>query len=128
MPEPRRLHRINSLLREVISEVIQSSVKDPRLPRFVSVTEVKMAGDFKHAMVLVSVIGTTAEKAICLEVLRSAAGFIALHSSKKVDLRFFPALTFDLDESAQHHVRMESLLAKVREEREEREREEQNPS
>ncbi|MCE2983991.1 MAG: ribosome-binding factor A, partial [Parachlamydia sp.] len=52
--------------------------------------------------------------------LRSASGFIAVNSAQKVVMRYFPELTFKLDDSVDKHMRIEELLGKISKEREER--------
>src|SRR5690348_7157636 len=106
-----RLSRVNSLLKEVIFEVIQKEVRNPHVNLFVTVTEVETSADLHHAKVFVSLIGTEAEKVKVLQALESAAGFIAVHASKKVELRYFPALTFRIDRSAEEHIRIQTILS-----------------
>jgi ribosome-binding factor A len=51
-----------------------------------------------------------------LEAVQSAAGFIAVQASKKVVMRYFPSLTFKLDESIEKHIRIETLLGQIKKE------------
>lgn len=111
-----RVPRLNSLLREVISEVIQKQVKHPLVGRFVSVSQVEITKDLQHAKVYITMIGTAEEKTKTIQALQSAAGFIAIHSSKKVVMRYFPELTFFLDDSAEKQARIDSLLNKIHDE------------
>ncbi len=76
-------------------------------------TRVDVSKDLRHAKVYISVIGTDLEKKHTLDALQSAAGFIAITSSKKVVLRFFPALRFVLDDSVDKHMRIEELLKEI---------------
>lgn len=115
-----RVVRLNSLLKEVISEVIHREVRNPHVNQFVTVTGVDISKDLQHAKVLISVIGTPQEKELTIKALQSAAGFIAIHSSKKVVMRYFPSLTFKLDSSVDQQMHIESLLKKIHEERESR--------
>ncbi len=111
--EKKRIQRLNSLLKEVLYEVINKDVKDPRLCHLVSVTEVSISNDLHHAKVSISVIGSDKEKQDSLIALQSAAGFIAITASKKVVMRYFPALTFKLDTSLDQHMHIEALLSKI---------------
>lgn len=113
----QRTDRLNSLLKEVISEVIKREVRNPHISELVTVTRVQITKDLHHAKVYVSVIGTEQEKKATLEALTSAAGFIAVHSSHKVVMRYFPELSFKLDDSVDKHMRIEELLGKINEER-----------
>jgi ribosome-binding factor A len=120
MTEKKRTLRLNSLLKEVISEVIHKDVRDPRLGSLTTVTGVEITKDLAHAKVYISVIGTPEEKEQSLKALQSAAGFIAIHASKKVVIRYFPSLTFKLDLSVDKHAKIDSLLGKIRAEQQSR--------
>jgi ribosome-binding factor A len=111
-----RVARLNSLLKEVISEVIHRDVRNPHVNQFVSVTSVDITSDLQHAKVYISVIGTPKEKEETIIALQSAAGFIAIQSSKKVVMRYFPVLTFKLDTSVDQQMRIDSLLGQIKEE------------
>jgi len=114
----RRIERINSLLREVISEVIRGDVKNPHLKAIWTITAVETTKDLHHAKVFVSVMGSEEEKKETLRALESARGFIAVAASKKIVIRFFPELHFVLDEGASHQARIEEILSKIRAEKE----------
>lgn len=124
MPK-QRTDRLNSLLKEVISEVIHRDVRNPHVTQLVSVTRVDITKDLHHAKVYISVIGNEQQKKDTLEALQSAAGFIAVNSSKKVTMRYFPELTFRLDDSVDKHMRIAELLGEISAEREGRQAEEE---
>lgn len=118
--EKKRIKRLNSLLKEVLSEVIMKEVKDPRLARLVTVTEVDIAGDLRTAKVSISIIGTDKERRDTIEALESAAGYIAISASKKVVMRYFPSLSFKLDTSVDQQMRINDLLEKIHDEEKKR--------
>lgn len=118
--ENKRIKRLNSLLKEVLSEVIMKEVKDPRLAPLVTVTDVDIAGDLRTAKVSISIIGTDKERRDTLEALESAAGYIAISASKKVVMRYFPALTFKLDTSVDQQMRINALIEKIHDEEKKR--------
>lgn len=113
----KRPDRLNSLLKEVISEVIKRDVRNPHVPELITVTRVEITPDLHYAKVFISVIGSEPEKIAAIAALQSAAGFIAVHASKKVVMRYFPELTFKLDDSVDRHVRIETVLHQINEER-----------
>jgi ribosome-binding factor A len=112
-----RLNRINSLLKEVIFEVIQREVRNPHVTTFVSVTRVDTSADLHHAKVYISMIGSNEEKAKVLSALQSAAGFIAVHAADKVELRYFPNLVFKLDTGAEEYMKIQQILDDIEKER-----------
>lgn len=113
----QRTDRLNSLLKEVISEVIKRDVRNPHVTELVTVTRVQISKDLRHAKVFISVIGSEQDKIETIDALNSAAGFIAVNSSQKVVMRYFPELKFKLDDSVDKHMRIEELLDKISQER-----------
>lgn len=120
MPK-NRTDRLNSNLKEVISEVIREDVKNPHIRGILTVTNVEITKDLHHAKVYISIIGTDQEKQETMKALTSAAQFIAVNSSKKVVMRYFPELHFKLDDGVDQQMRVEELLREITGEREKRE-------
>lgn len=118
----KRSLRLNSLLQEVLSDVIRKDVRDPRVAPIVSITRVSITDDLQHAKVYISVIGTPQQKEDTVDALQSAAGFIAITASKQVTMRYFPALTFLLDHALEEQLRIDSLLTKIHLEEQQRPR------
>lgn len=116
-----RLARVNSLLKEVIFETIQKDVRNPNVTTFVAVTEVDTSADLHHAKVKISLVCSEEEKAKVVEALNSAAGFIAVNAAKRVDLRYFPELSFKLDVSIDQQMRIQEILGDIEKERQSRE-------
>lgn len=116
----KRTDRLNSLLKEVISEVIRRDVRNPHIGELLTVTRVQITPDLRHAKVYISVIGSDPEKVATLDALNSAAGFIAVQSSRKVVMRYFPELIFKLDDSVEKHMHIEKIMNALALERETR--------
>jgi ribosome-binding factor A len=113
MPK-QRTDRLNSLLKEVLSEVIRRDVRNPHVKELITVTRVDITKDLHYAKVYISVIGgTLQEKEETIKALQNASGFIAVTASKKVTMRYFPELTFKLDDSVDKHMRIEELLGQI---------------
>lgn len=121
MAERRRTQRINSLLKEVLSDVIRNDVKHPDLSQsLLSISSVEISKDFRFAKVYISVIGDEKEKIKVLHALKSAAGFISTKASKMVVMHHFPSLNFRIDESVDKQVRIQEAIEKVQQERDSR--------
>ncbi len=114
-----RIERINHLIRQEISGLIQRQVKDPRLGPFIAVTEVITSPDLKHAKVFVSCISDNKEEQKkTLDVLNAASGFFRTELSRILKLRRVPELTFHWDNSIEHGDRILRLLDQVNSEQE----------
>ena len=94
-----RIERVNNLIRQEISELLQRQIKDPRLNNFVAVTEVSISSDLRHAKVFVSCISSKEEKQETLNALTAASGFFRKELTKNLRLRRIPELSFHWDDS-----------------------------
>ncbi len=94
-----RIERVNSLIRQEISELLQHQVKDPRLGNLVTVTDVSTSPDLRHAKIFVSRMGSEEEKQETLSVLAAASGFFRNELAKRLKLRHIPKLSFQWDAS-----------------------------
>jgi len=119
MPK-QRVDRLNSLLKEVLAEVIRREVKNPHVHELTTVSRVDISKDLRHAKVYLSIIGSEKEKNETLKALQATAGFISIAASKKVVMRFFPALRFLIDDTVNKQMRIEQLLKEIHEEEESR--------
>ena len=109
----KRLDRVNQLIKEEISLVLQRELKDPRLG-FVTVTEVETANDLRMAKVFVSVLGDDTKWESSFAALKSARGFIRNWLRGHLDLRVTPDLDFRPDRSMAHAARIQELLKRLR--------------
>ena len=112
----KRLDRVNQLVKEEISTLLQRELKDPRLG-FVTVTEVETSKDLRLAKVFVSVLGDERQWAASLAALASARGFVRNWLRQHLDLRVTPEIDFRPDRSMEHAAKIQSLLQQVRDER-----------
>jgi ribosome-binding factor A len=108
-----RIQRVNSLIRQEISELLQRQVKDPRLGNFVAVTEVSLSPDLRYAKVFVSCIGSEEEKQTTLSGLIAASGFLRNQLAKRLRLRRIPELNFHWDDSIKRGAHLLQLIDEV---------------
>lgn len=106
----RRIERVNSLIRQEISELLQRQIKDPRLGYLVTVTEVATSPDLKYAKVFVSHVGDKQEKKETLSALASASGFLRRELARHLKLRHVPELNFQWDDSIERGDRLMRLI------------------
>ena len=112
-PEMRsvRLLKVGEQVRHVLSELLlRQEVHDAVLTaRSVSVTEVRMSPDLRHATVFVKpLLGEDEE--VVLKALRTNIAFFQREVAKKLKLRFAAKLKFLGDESFDEAARIEALL------------------
>ena len=98
-----------------IATFLSEGAKDPRLVGLVTITAVDVTRDLRHARLFISVMGSDTERAATLEALESMKGHLRTRLSKALRLRVAPDISFKMDESVARAARIESLLAQVRE-------------
>ena len=113
-----RTVRLNSLLKEVISEVIRRDIHHvPLLNELVTITRVEITSDLAYAKVYISVIGDDKKKKLVQTQLQDLAGPISRIARSKVTMRLFPHLDFFVDHDLDKQLHMEELLHKISKER-----------
>lgn len=109
----RRTDRLGELFREEISKLLQKGLKDPRVG-FATISRVDITEDLSYAKVLVSVMGSEKEKRDTLIGLKNSAGFIRQFLGKGIKIRKIPELSFVLDANLDHAMRIDSILAELK--------------
>ena len=110
MANPRRRERLASLIEEVVSELLQRHIKDPRVHGLVSITRVEVSQDISHARIHVSVMGTEEERRDTMRALEHATGFVRSRLGDELTIRHVPEVQFVLDRSIEEGDRVLSIL------------------
>jgi ribosome-binding factor A len=112
-PETRsvRLLRVGEQVRHVLSEILmRGDVHDPVLASHsVSVTEVRMSPDLRHATVFVKPLLGADEKDV-LAALKRHVKYLRGEVAKRVNLKFSAQLKFLPDESFDEATHIDSIL------------------
>ena len=109
--ESERLKKVQSLLQQELSAIVQRIAKDRFRGILYSVTRVKLSPDLSLARVYVSIF-PVADKASALEVLVEHQSEIKqrLGQSLRHQLRIMPELRFALDDSLDYEANIDRLL------------------
>jgi ribosome-binding factor A len=92
-----------------LTEVLRRGVKDSRIGN-VTITAVHVTGDLRTAKVYYLVFGHDGPNPQVQRGLESAAGFLRNALSKALMIRYTPTLSFELDTSIEHGVRLAQLI------------------
>jgi ribosome-binding factor A len=111
MPLGQRQLRVAALVREGLAEMLsRGQVHDPALDgASITVSEVQMSPDLRHARVFVTTLGGAREDD-ALAALKRAAPLLAGQIGRRLKLRFAPKLAFLRDTTFADAARIESLL------------------
>ncbi len=116
----RRTSRVSELLRQELGELVQRSLKDPRVGQgLVSITEVDVSPDLRTATVFISHLGSEEEREDALAGLASASPFLERELRRRLRMRRTPSLSFRFDPSIERGARLASTIADLARDRDE---------
>lgn len=107
-----RTEKVSSLVKELISEIFQQNFSMEEYG-LVTVTEVRMSPDLKIAKVYVSIFGDAERKKKTIALLEVQKSFVRSELGHNLRLKFTPSLSFYLDESLDHAMRIENILHQI---------------
>jgi ribosome-binding factor A len=110
-PDSQRQLRVGELVRHALAEVLtRGELRDPALVgAHVTVSEVRMSPDLRHATCFVMPLGGGEAKPV-LEGLARSAAWLGGQVARRIELRFAPRLRFELDRSFDEAARIDRLL------------------
>jgi ribosome-binding factor A len=110
----RRSERTSKLIQREISELLEREVNDPRLSKLISVTEVTLSPDLKHAKIFVSTLGSEINnKEDMLAGFNNATGFLRKELASHLKLKYTPQLSFHYDDSIERGARLLNLIGEL---------------
>lgn len=120
MPGTRK-QRLQESLRTELSDVIRREMRDPRFRNgLLSITEVEVTQDLKHATVYVSVLGNAEAQQEELKALRGASYVLREELKRRRVFINVPDLSFKYDDAIERGNQMFELLQRVKQEDEAR--------
>ena len=106
-----RLERVNELIKRELGDLLSREVSfDAAL---VTVQQVDITPDLKHAHVFISVIGSEAQTKAAMATLHDRRTHLQHLLSKRVILKFTPHLHFKLDEAIERGTRVISIMEEI---------------
>lgn len=106
----RKLERSTALLREELTDILRSEVRDPRL-HTLTVTAVRLSRDRRYARVYVDLPAQEQEvNQDILAALRRAAGFVRRCLAQRLTWYKAPEISFHLDEGMEQGDRVLALF------------------
>jgi ribosome-binding factor A len=107
-----RARRLGEQIQRELGDLLRRDVKDERIGN-VTITAVHVTGDLRTARVYYLVFGKDGPDPKVQRGLESAAGFLRNALSKSLMIRYTPTLSFELDTSIEHGVRLSQLIDSV---------------
>lgn len=105
----KRTSRVASNLRKILAELIDQSVKDPRVAT-ITVTDVEVTGDLREARVYFSHPAGPSHDDDVLAGLNRASGFLRREVGRRIQMRVTPSIEFRIDRSLAYGARIEKIF------------------
>ncbi len=109
----RRTQRVGESIREVLGELIQRNVKDPRVG-FVTITAVRVSPDLSKANVYYTVLGDEHERMSTQAGLESATPYLRKEVGRLVRLKSLPELEFNVDDAPERGQHVDEIIQEIR--------------
>ena len=107
------IQRLSEQLRQEIGNVIAFKMRDPRIPRVLTITQVKLANDTRNATVFISVYGDEKVKEAAFTALAAATPYIQREVAGRITVKHFPHLYFKPDDSLEYASHMNELFKEI---------------
>ncbi len=108
----RRPRRVAELLREHLGRVLIRDIQ-PRFASLVTVTRVEMTPDLLTARVFLSVLGPD-DPHLVFQALEEAKPDLRRSIARSVNLKYNPALLFELDPNPEWESKLDSLIQRTK--------------
>lgn len=109
----KRTDRVAGLIQRKLSQIILTEVKDPRLPRIITVSAVKVSPDMSVAKIYITVLGEQSDAQLTLDILNNGSSFLRTVLARSIKLRIVPHLKFVYDESIEYGTKLRQLIDDV---------------
>ncbi len=109
-----RPKRLAEEIRVALADIIQNELKDPRLSiAMVTVTQVEVTGDLRHANAWISVFASDEDTKSILQALGHSKSYIKHLLSERIVVKYLPDIHFKLDETGRQADRINRILKHI---------------
>ena len=107
-----RVERIQEQVREEVSQMLATEVRDPGVG-LVTVTRAKVTADLSLARIYWTILGDANERKKTAKALERVSGFVRHLLSERLTLRRSPEVKFIFDESVAAQDRIEQIIQEI---------------
>lgn len=105
---------VGSEIRAIVAELVLHEMKDPGLPKILTITDVAVTRDLGMATVYFSQLPDDEESVEkTMQALRRAKGFLQTEIAHRLRMRIHPELRFYFDNSAQNYAKIDKVLKSI---------------
>ena len=105
-----RTKRISEEIKKIVSYLMLTELKDPRIPKLISITQVETTKDLRFAKIYISFMQDNVDVEEALKGLNNAKGFIRKEIGKQIKLHYTPEPIFVLDDSIKNGRHIDNVI------------------
>jgi ribosome-binding factor A len=109
-----RSDRVAGLIQQVLAQLLQKEINDPRLAN-TTITAVKMSRDLRIAKVYYAAEKGVEKQKAAQQGFERARGYLKRELAQRLELRYMPDLKFFYDDAIDRGARIEKLIKMVKE-------------
>jgi ribosome-binding factor A len=108
--------RVGDFIRDEISKIVKQELRDPRITKHLTISDVVVSRDLAYANIYVSSFehDTNEDQEGVIKVLNNASGFFRTKLSKRHNMRTTPKLKFHYDSLIADGLRIEGKIFEAR--------------
>ena len=108
----KRSQRVGGQVQKELSDLLLKEIRDPRL-HSVTIMRVNITDDLRSARIFFSAPEGQEQKREALAGFRSASGYLRRELSRRLELKYMPALEFLYDEQFEEAIAIDRVLKSV---------------
>ena len=108
-----RFLKVNSLIKQEISRIIENEISDPRVSTLVTVQKIKSSKDFSVIRIYVSLLTDTQDSKLVLSGLKSSQGYVRKLLQKSIKNIRIGKLIFEHDKSPEGVLKITNIIDKL---------------
>lgn len=109
----KRTQRVSEEIKKIVAGLLLNGIKDPRIPKLTSVTQVETTGDYRYTVIYISAYDPEHTDEEIVEALNKAKGFFRREIGKGLKLRYTPEPIFKPDSSIKNGMRMSKIISEL---------------
>ena len=108
-----RFLKVNSLIKQEISRIIENEISDPRVSTLVTVQKIKSSKDFSVIRIYVSLLTDIQDSKLVLSGLKSSQGYVRKLLQKSIKNIRIGKLIFEHDESPEGVLKITNIIDSI---------------
>ena len=108
-----RVEKLQELVKQEFSKIVLNDLKNPNIG-FVTITQVELTNDLRHAKIWLSAYGSKEEQEKTIQGIAHSLGYIRSEIGKRIRLKFVPELHLQTDKSLEYSEHIQKILLQIK--------------